>query len=113
MIRSENFVLLQGWMITELGLKDKELIAYGLIYGFCQVSKNPCTCGYKYIAEWLGCCEKTAYTVVKSLEDKGLVSHTQSEENGKTFNTYYIVKGEPKDEEVKSEPKRKRKKGFR
>lgn len=35
-IRDSNYVVIQGWMITRLGLKGNELMIYAVIYGFTQ-----------------------------------------------------------------------------
>ncbi len=35
-IKADNYIAIQGWMVTELGLKNTELIVYALIYGFSQ-----------------------------------------------------------------------------
>jgi hypothetical protein len=35
----KNYVTIQGWQVSELKLSGNELIAYALIYGFCQ-AKN-------------------------------------------------------------------------
>ena len=37
MVEKENYVVVQGWMITELGLKGNELLIYAVIHGFSQV----------------------------------------------------------------------------
>lgn len=106
----ENYINLQGWMVTRLHLKDKELMAYALMYGFCQGDNGCYTGSYKYIAEWLGCCERTAFTVVENLEKKGLICHTQTVKEGKTYNTYYLVKSEaPAKQEEKPKTTRAKK----
>ena len=40
MIKNENYITIQGWMINELGLKGNSLIIYANIYGFSQ--NNDC-----------------------------------------------------------------------
>ena len=35
-IKPNNFINIQGWMVTELGLKGNELIIYAIIAGFSQ-----------------------------------------------------------------------------
>lgn len=35
-IRDSNYVVIQGWMLTRLGLKGNELMIYAVIYGFTQ-----------------------------------------------------------------------------
>ena len=36
MVNPNNFYTVQGWMVTELGLRGNELAAYAIIYGFSQ-----------------------------------------------------------------------------
>ena len=36
MVKNENYLVIQGWMITELKLKGNELLIYAIIYGFSQ-----------------------------------------------------------------------------
>ena len=52
-VKNENFLVIQGWMITELGLKDKELLLYALIYGFTQEENEWFSGSLEYIAQWL------------------------------------------------------------
>ena len=35
-VRSDNHVTIDGWMINELELSGSELIVYGLIWGFSR-----------------------------------------------------------------------------
>ena len=63
MIDERNFVKIGGWMVSELGLRGNELITYAVIYGFSQDGKGWFCGGRSYIADWLGCNEKTAGNV--------------------------------------------------
>ena len=40
-----NYVVVQSWMVRELGLKGNSAIIYALIYGFSQAEGQVCTCG--------------------------------------------------------------------
>ena len=35
-IKNENFILIQGWMINNLKLSGNDLLVYAIIYGFTQ-----------------------------------------------------------------------------
>ena len=35
-IKRSNFVIIQGWMITDLKLKGNQLMIFAAIYGFSQ-----------------------------------------------------------------------------
>lgn len=91
MVVDENFVVVQGWMINRLKLKGNELLVYALIYGFSQSETHSFNGSYKYIAEWLGSCEKTAFNVVQDLENKGLLTHRTTTSEGKMHNHYIAI----------------------
>ena len=52
MIKNENFIVIQGFMINELDLKGNELIIYAIIYGFSQDGENKYTGSLNYLANW-------------------------------------------------------------
>lgn len=92
MIKRENYINIQGWMTTELGLTGNELLAYAIIFGFSQDEESQYQGGVKYIAEWLGCSYPTALSVLKSLYKKGLVDKIEvSNEKGRFVN-YMVIK---------------------
>ena len=35
-VKPENYIVIQGFMLTDLHLKGAELLVYATIYGFCQ-----------------------------------------------------------------------------
>ena len=53
-IRDDNFICIQGWMRTKLGLKGNDLLVYAIIYGFTQAENQKCTCSIQYLADWCG-----------------------------------------------------------
>lgn len=75
-VNDNNFVTIQGWMRTKLGLKGNELLAYAVIYGFSQTDGAKFTGSRKYLAEWCGCSIATIDRTLNSLVDKGLISRT-------------------------------------
>lgn len=75
-IKDTNFVTIQGWMRTKLGLKGNELLAYAVIYGFSQIAGTKFTGSRKYLAEWCGCSLATIDRTLISLVNKGLISKT-------------------------------------
>ena len=72
-VRDDNFIVLQGWMRAELGLRGNELMAYALVYGFSQTTGQSFTGSIQYVADWLGCSESTARRALRSLVDRGLL----------------------------------------
>ena len=74
MPKNENYIVIQGWMINELGLKGNELLIYALLYGFSQDEKSEFTGSLNYISKWLNIKSKhTVISVIDSLIKKGLV----------------------------------------
>lgn len=67
-----RYLTIQEWMLT-LGLKPSELMAFALIYGFCQDGKSVYKGSSEYIAYWLGLSQTATLSVLARLTDKGLV----------------------------------------
>lgn len=92
-IKSDNYIVVQGWMYY-LGLeKLNELLALALVYGFSQDGESQFKGSIAYIADHLMCDKSTAIRVMKKLEEKGLVEKTQKEINGVKFNRYIVPEG--------------------
>ena len=84
-IGMDRYIVVQQWMISELGLKGSELLAYALIYGINQ-NKGRYYGSAEYLAEtWLGITPKKGYRVLASMVAKGLLE--KSVENGRTYYT--------------------------
>ena len=79
-VRDENYITIQGWMVTQLGLKGNELLLYALIYGFSQ-GEGCYTGGLQYVLDWLNCSKPTAIAALKALTDKGLIEREEMEVN--------------------------------
>lgn len=108
MIKDENYLTVQGWMITKLNLSGNKLLAYALIYGFSQGKNNYFSGSYQYIMGWLNCTEKTAITTINALVDDGLIIKEQFSENGTIYNRYRaIVPSEPVEEPKKEKAEKK------
>jgi hypothetical protein len=72
-IRSDNHVTIDGWMINELELSGSELIIYGLIWGFSQTENQWCTASQAYIARWANISTRGLRKILDKLEEKGLL----------------------------------------
>ena len=90
MIKDNNYLTIQGFMITGLHLKGNELLVYALIYGFTQDGSCKFTGSINYIAEWLSSTRQTVINTIKSLEDKGLIEKRQRIENNQIENQYLV-----------------------
>lgn len=88
MVEKENYVVVQGWMITELGLKGNELLIYAVIHGFSQVPNQAFTGSLQYLADWINGSKQTVINCLKSLIDKDLIIKTEKTYNGVKFFEY-------------------------
>lgn len=79
-VRAENYITIQGWMVTDLELKGNELLLYALIYGFSQ-DDGYYTGGLQYVMEWLNCSKPTAIATLKTLTEKELIERIETEVN--------------------------------
>lgn len=88
--KDENYITIQGWMITRLKLKGNDLILFALIYGFSQDDETEFRGSQKYMCEVLN---RTRPTVAKSLENLaslGLIIKRVETMSGVTFNRYKV-----------------------
>ena len=86
-IKKENYLVIQGWMITDLNLKGNELIVYAVIYGFSQDNQQ-FTGSHQYLADW---CNSTRQGIIKninSLLEKGLLEKEEIFINNVKFCRY-------------------------
>ena len=73
----DKYIVIQQWMITELGLKGSELIAYALIYGL-TIHESDFHGTADYLSTWLGITPKKCYRVLSSLCERGLLTRTEN-----------------------------------
>ena len=83
-----NYITIQGWMITDLKLSGNQLLLFALIFGFCQDGKSKFTGSINYVCDWLGCTRPTAIKALQVLQEKGLIEKQQEKRNNVTFNSY-------------------------
>ena len=91
MINRENYIVIQGWMITDLKLTGKELILYALIYGFSQVKEQRFNGSLAYMEEWLGTTRPTVIKTLQELINKNLIKKYKHLKNNIQFCEYEIV----------------------
>ena len=90
MIKNENYITIQGWMINELGLKGNSLIIYATIYGFSQTNDCEFTGSANYLAEWCGCSRQTVITTLNKLVADNLIIKTEEFKNNVKFCSYHV-----------------------
>lgn len=87
-MKSENFVVIHGWMSNHLNLFGAEREIYAIIYGFSQDGESKFTGTLKYLQEWTGAGRTSVVRYLKNLEGRGLITKHTSKVNGVTFNSY-------------------------
>ena len=87
MVKPDNYILVYGWMVTELGLKGNELFLYAIIYGFSQDGETEFSGSLRYMQEWLGVNSKaTVQNTLEKLMARGLIKKRTVVEKGVTRN---------------------------
>lgn len=87
-IKDENFVNIQGWMLTKLHLKGNQLIVYAVIYGFSQDDESWFTGSCNYLAEWCGTSRQTVMSALNGLIEQGLIVKNEEFRNNVKFCSY-------------------------
>ena len=72
-MKSENFVVIQGWMCNELELKGNDLLVFALIYGFSQDGESRFSGSRNYIANTFNISKPTVDKALQNLLDKGYI----------------------------------------
>lgn len=90
MIKDENYISIQGFMVTRLGLKGNELLVYAIIFGFSQDGACKYTGGIKYLIDWTNASKQTVITAIKNLVDKDLIIPEEVNSCGVRFVNYSI-----------------------
>lgn len=90
-VRRENYIQIQGWMLTDLKLKGNELLVYAIIYGFSQLEHQVFNGSLQYLMDWTGASRRTIINVLNSLQDKGLLEKTEELKNNVKFCSYNAI----------------------
>lgn len=91
-IREDNYIMIQGWMVTELELKGNELLMFAIIHGFSQDGETRFTGGLQYLADWTNSTKQGVSKNLKSLVNKGYIAKEEKIINGVKFCEYYATK---------------------
>lgn len=89
-MKYENYITIQGWMVSELKLSSNNLLTFALIYGFCQDGESEFKGSINYICKWLNCSRPTAIKSLKYLCDNNLIIKTVRNINDVNFNRYKV-----------------------
>ena len=69
-MRSNNYIVIQGWMCNELELKGNELLVFALIHGFSQDEVSKFSGSRNYIADTFNISLPTVDKALRGLLDK-------------------------------------------
>jgi len=92
-VKRENYLTIQGWMLTDLGLKGNELLIYACIYGFSQLDNQVFSGGRQYLADWVNGTKQGVDKCLKSLCEKGLLERKEYTSNGMKLVDYIALRG--------------------
>ena len=98
-LRSDNYINIQGWMVSELGLKGNNLLIYAIIYGMSQDGKGRYTGGLNYLASWTNSSKRGVMKNLTYLCENGYIAKEEKTINNIKFCEYYV----PFDEENQGE----------
>lgn len=91
-VKDENYINIQGWMVTKLGLKGNELLIYAIIYGFSQTENQTFNGSLQYLADWTNSTKQGVTKNLKALVEKGYIIKEDKYINNVKFCEYYATK---------------------
>jgi hypothetical protein len=87
-----DYIVIQEWMISELGLKGNELLIYALIYSFSRDGESEFIGSINYIEKWVGVARNTVKNILKILVEKELISKRDFSKNNVRYCAYKSVR---------------------
>ena len=91
-ISSENYCTIQGWMVTDLGLKGNSLIIYAIINGFSQTEDQAYKGSLQYLADWTNSTKRGVINIINGLTARGLIEKKTTIVDGIKHCEYWVVK---------------------
>lgn len=91
-VKDENHIVIHGWMINELKLKNNELLIYAIIYGFSQTENQRYIGSRQYLADWTNSTKQGVDKCLKSLLNKKLIDKQETYINNIKFVYYWTTK---------------------
>ena len=88
LVQNNNFITLQGWMVSELNLKGNELLVFAIIHGFSQDGESQFNGSLQYLANWTNSTKQGVLKNLKSLIEKGYIIKNEIVKGSFKFCTY-------------------------
>ena len=89
-MKTTDFIHIGSWMVG-LGLTDKQLLLYALIWNTSKSGSGLFKGTASYIAEWLGCTERNVKKIIRQLEDLGLIQHEVIRTVKRTYTIFWAI----------------------
>ena len=86
-IKEENYIVIQGWMRSEMGLSGAALMVYAVIYGFSQTGNCYYSGSIDYLAEWAGVQRRQVMRILKELTESGYIEKNEAGYNRFRYRT--------------------------
>ena len=87
-VTDKNYIVIQSFMVSELGLKGNELLIYAIIFGFSQTTGQAFHGSLTYLESWTNSTRHTVISSLKSLVEKGLIEKEEQTINGVKYCSY-------------------------
>ena len=99
-VTDKNYIVIQSFMVSELGLKGNELLIYAIIFGFSQTTGQEFHGSLSYLESWTNSTRPTVISSLKSLVEKGLIEKEEQTINGVKYCSYRAKISTDEEQEV-------------
>ncbi len=95
-IKDDSYIVIQGWMRTELNLTGTKLLVYAAINGFSQDGESECKASIGWFSAFVGASRRSIQVVLSELVKENLIVCIKRNSESGSTNGYKIVprKGE-------------------
>ena len=90
-MESDDFYIVNSWMIDDLGLSGVELQCFAIIWSLSRGKKQMYIAGNSHLVKMTKKCEHTIITALKSLREKGLIKKIPTVVNNVERNFYKAI----------------------
>lgn len=87
-INADSYIVVQGWMITELNLKGNELLVFAIIHGFSQDNAGEFTGSLQYLTKWTNGSKRAVQNALSALVKKELLIKKEDYVDGVKYCRY-------------------------
>ena len=106
-VTDKNYIVIQSFMVSELGLKGNELLIYAIIFSFSQATGQAFHGSLSYLESRINGTRPTVIACLKSLVKKGLIEKEEQTTNGVKLCSYRVLNNLAEGEEAPQEAVKK------